>query len=216
VSFVGVFISVPFLPPTDAYRMRPYAASIIILAALPALGFHFILKAAKLKFYADNAQPAAPFSASLVFSCILILITLTGPVVLKWTSIPVSLESVACGDGQAEYILVHFDEGTHVSIQRQSLSFLDWMPNFHTGQFRENAHSLANQKLTRWAESLEPPISLFLTLDFRTGQKVLVVLPTQTTPTRDQYYQFCGYFEADPSVSSFRIFYVDETMPLSP
>ena len=46
-SAIGVFISVPFLPPTDAYRMRPYAASIVIFAALPAMGLNYILSRKK-------------------------------------------------------------------------------------------------------------------------------------------------------------------------
>lgn len=216
ISFIGVFISVPFLPPTDAYRMRPYAASIIILAALPALGLHFILRAAKLQFPAhpDGAMP--PVSAAPIFSSILIFITTAGPLALRSASTPVSLQATACENGSAEYVLVRFDEGTYINIKRESLSFLDWMPDFHTGQFRKNAHSLADNNLIKWAESLEPPTTLFLTRDFHTDQKVLVALKAVTPPTSGKYYQFCGNFETNPSLSWYRIFYTDETVPLSP
>lgn len=47
-SAIGVFLSVPFLPPTDAYRMRPYAASIVIFGALPAIGLAYLITEIKI------------------------------------------------------------------------------------------------------------------------------------------------------------------------
>src|SRR3972149_3584684 len=49
-SAIGVFISVPFLPPTDAYRMRPYAGSIVIFGALPAMGLTYLISKINTKF----------------------------------------------------------------------------------------------------------------------------------------------------------------------
>ena len=45
----GILISIPFAPPGDASKLRPYAASIIFLATLPSLGLYWILEKLKLK-----------------------------------------------------------------------------------------------------------------------------------------------------------------------
>ncbi|MCC7119508.1 MAG: hypothetical protein IT310_13370, partial [Anaerolineales bacterium] len=82
VSFLGVFISVPFLPPTDAYRMRPYAASIIVLAALPALGLEFILNKLGLKKINHSESLAFTLQPAL-FAFGLVLILLSGSLLLK-------------------------------------------------------------------------------------------------------------------------------------
>lgn len=216
VSFLGVLISVPFLPPTDAYRMRPYAASIIVLAALPALGLHFILKRTKLEALTKSTFVSNVFSGPLIFSSIIMGITFIGSIGLKLTSLPSTLQPVVCSREDSDSIVVHFAEGTYINIKKQGLSFLDWMPNFHTGQFRENAHSLASIELIQWAESLEPPTTLFLSLDLHTNQKVLVVFNTEAIPSPGETRQFCGTFATDQFLLPYRVFYADEALPLSP
>jgi hypothetical protein len=141
VSVLGIFISVPFMPPTDAYRMRAYAASIVIFAALPAMGFAFLLKKTKLDFFTRLGNNLSKSSIPLVFSSILISITLIGPILILSIVRPPSLKPVACITNE-EFILVRFDEGTHLNIKKQNRPFLDRMPNYHIGQFKENSHSL--------------------------------------------------------------------------
>lgn len=217
VSFFGVLISVPFLPPTDAYRMRPYAASIIILAALPALGLSFILKkSGKKNTNTSNViEVITPFSMSLTFTTILLLISLTGPVILKINATPIYLKPAAC-KGNSDFVITRFDEGTYITVKRENQYFLDWMPNFHKGQFGKNAHSLADANMIHWAESLQPPATVFLSLDFHTNQKVLVALASETIPTPGRYYQFCGESSEPLSSTQYAVFYTNEVLPLSP
>jgi hypothetical protein len=123
---------------------------------------------------------------------------------------------MSCSQEDSDSVIVHFAEGTYINIKKQGMSFLDWMPNFHAGQFRENAHSLASIELIQWAESLEPPTTLFLTLDLQTNQKVLAVLKTEAIPSTGETHQFCGIFATDPFLHPYRVFYADEVLPLSP
>ena len=41
---IGLFFSIPFLPPTDTFRVRSYAASIFLLGILPAMSIQTISK----------------------------------------------------------------------------------------------------------------------------------------------------------------------------
>lgn len=206
VSVLGILISVPFLPPTDAYRMRPYAASMIIFGLLPALGLLFGMETLKLSstHKADHGQ-AKP-GALLIFTTLLVSAALLGPLVLNGLGNPPRFEQVNCAPG-LDLISVRFDRGTHFNILRQGQPGLDWMPDFHIGRFRLNAHSLPDVNMIKWAEDLEPLTSVFYTLDYRSSQKVLVVAQTALLPLPNSLWQVCGEWEADPTLKNFNIFY---------
>jgi len=211
VSALGVFISVPFLPPTDAYRMRPYAASIVIFAALPAMGVSYIINWLKTtplrganKILDKTAIP--PSSSMLAYGFILISVLLIGPILIKSTAKPQSIQTTPCAPDSTP-IAVRFDEGTYINLKKQNDPFLDWMPNFHTGTFRENSHSLADSYLISWAEGIEPPKTIFLSLDYLNGQKAMVVIPTIALPETGSLTQICGQWETDPNLTGYRIFY---------
>jgi hypothetical protein len=210
-SVIGVFISVPFLPPTDAYRMRPYAASIVIFAALPAMGLFYLISQIKNflvrktdKILENKSTP--PSRSLLSYSFILILIVLTGPVLIRATAETQPIQTTPCTSSGLTPIVVRRDEGTYINLKKQSDPFLDWMPNFHTGTFRENSHSLSDSYLIAWAEGVEPPKTIFLTLDHHNDQKAMVVIPTALLPETGVFMQICGEWESDPNLSEYGIF----------
>ncbi len=217
-SIFGVFISVPFLPPTDAYRMRPYAASIIILAALPALGLDFIIKKTNLKFLIDanRAEMSAP-ALPVIFNAALIAATLIAPVLIFWSAKPTALKNTACSSADAESILIRFDEGTFINIKKQNQNFLDWMPNYHAGLFKRNLHDTTIETMD-WAANLEPPVTLLYTLDLKNKNGTWVILQTDTPPTTGKYYQLCGRseFGSHRLTKSTPFFYADEIIPITP
>ena len=209
VAAAGVFISVPFLPPTDAYRMRPYAASIVVFAALPAVGLNYILCQIKRIPLADKFfdKPVIPASVSMsVFVAILIPVIFIGPVVIKSTASPQSVQAVPCAEGLTP-VVVNFDEGTYINIKKQNDPFLDWMPNFHVGTFRESAHSLADTYMVNWAGKIEAPQTIFYAMDYLTQQRVMGVIPTDLIPKTGTLAQFCGQWESDPNLAGYGIFY---------
>ncbi len=207
ISIAGVFISVPFLPPTDAYRMRPYAASIIILAALPAMGIGLILeKTARNIVTTDSNKSLASSPLITAFSIALIMITLIGPVLIKSVATPINLTPVPCASN-ADFVLARFDKGTSINIQKQNLSFLDWMPNYHVGLFRKNSHSLADGNMIAWTGTIEPAKTIFLTMDYHLSQGVMIVTPTTLLPHAGSFLQMCGQYQTDHGLN---IFYVEQ------
>jgi hypothetical protein len=209
VTAFGVLISVPFLPPTDAYRMRPYAASIVVFAALPAMGLNFLLDRIKRIPLADKLSDKSilPASASmLTYVLVLIPILLIAPVLIKSTAKPQSVQVAPCSAGLTP-IVVRVDQGTYINLKKQSEVFLDWMPNFHTGTFRKNAHSLADTYMVNWATALEPPKTIFLAMNYINRQRVLAVIPTELLPETGSMTQFCGQWESSPNLAGYGIFY---------
>ena len=207
---IGIFISVPFLPPTDAYRMRPYAASIVIFAALPAMGLIIILNQIKKIPLNILDKTSIPQSSSMpAYTFVLILVLLVGPVLIKSTAKPQSVQTTPCADGLTP-IIVKFDEGTYINIKKQNDPFLDWMPNFHAGTFKENSHSLADSYMINWIAGIEPPKTIFFTLDYLNNKKVLAVVPSTLLPEKGALTQICGLWETDPNLSTYGIFYGSE------
>ena len=111
-------------------------------------------------------------------------------------------------------ISVRFDRGAHFNILREKQPGLDWMPDFHIGRFRFNAHSLPDLNMIAWAEELDPLSSVFYTLNYQTSQKVLVVAPTKLLPRPNSLWQACGEWEEDPLLKSYNIFYAREAASL--
>jgi hypothetical protein len=206
---LGVFLSVPFLPPTDAYRMRPYAASVVVFAALPAFGFDFLLNQLKRIPLADKVldKPSLRASSSmLAFMAILLPVLLAAPVLIQSAAKPQRVPAVSCPEGLTP-IFVRFDEGTYIHLKRQSEPFLDWAPNFHIGTFRASAHSLADGAMIAWAESLDAPATIFVALDLLSGNRVMAVIPPGLIPETGSPAKFCGEWGNDPRLRGYGIFY---------
>jgi hypothetical protein len=203
---VGILISVPFLPPTDAYRMRPYAASMIVFGLLPALGLLFGMETLKLQKKIRPVQGYETSGALVVFTSLLAFVALLGPFFVKSLVNPPQFDERNCASESAT-ISIRFDEGTHFNILREKEPGLDWMPNFHLGRFRQNAHSLPDPNMIAWAEGLDPLTSVFYTLDYISNQKVLVVSSTADLPSPNSSQQICGEWEKDPTLEIYNIFY---------
>jgi hypothetical protein len=207
VATIGVLISVPFLPPTDAYRMRPYAASIIVFGLLPAMGLLFAIENLKLRFPGSpNAEPVGR-DMLLPYTALLVVVTLIGPSIVKNLGHMPEFKPASCGDG-LDSVSIRFDPGTHFNLVRESEPILDWMPNFHIGRFRRNAHSLPDSAMIAWAADLKPTTSLFVTLDYLSMKNVLIVAPTNLLPEPGTLWTACGKWETKPVWEGSNIFTV--------
>ena len=207
VSALGVFLSVPFLPPTDAFRMRPYAASMIIFGLLPALGLFLVLEILKVPWVRKPDQAGSPPAALVGLSVLLISTAVLGALIIRGLSNTPSLVQVTCPAGR-DFVSLRFDGGTSFNILRQSQPGLDWMPDFHIGRVRQNAHSLPDVNMIAWAEELDPLTSVFYTLDYRSWEKVLVVARTELLPAPGTFWRACGEWEDEPALKPYNIFYV--------
>ena len=211
---LGVFLSVPFAPPTDSFRIRPYAASITMLAALPALGFGTLVERIKSEKNNQSGVGDDLSSVTIQFSSILMLVTLIGPVILKYTAFPDFIPGPKCTGGP-DSVLIRFDPGVSINLRKNTQDFLDWPPDYHIYLFRRNVHSVEDVNLIDWAQTISPSQTLLVALDLSTQNEVFVVIPTGTLPQVGQSAQLCGRFEENPSLTRYRIFYAYQVLPIS-
>jgi hypothetical protein len=214
VATWGIFISVPFVPPSDAYGMRLYAASAIILGLLPALGLTIITENLKLQFFSKPIAHSVDSTALIWYSAALVSLLLVGPTLVRGTSYLPSLTSSSCQPGKSS-IMIRFDPGSFITIIREKRVGLDWMPVFHRGLFKQNAHNLPDVHLAEWFETIEPPMNLFYTLDYVSNESALVIIPPSLLPQNGVPMELCGEWISNPLLTQYHIFISDDAEAIS-
>ena len=204
LAAVGVLLSVPFVPPTDAYRVRLYAASIVIFGLLPAMGVSLITD--RFKFFSQPNSRIQDSNVTAVFGALLVILVLGGTLLAKFSSQPPLLPIANCPSSE-DTIVIRFNAGTTINIHGEKTVFLDWIPNFHDGQFRRSVHGLADTHLIEYLEALPAGVSIFSSLDHLSNQPALVIVPTDQLPRPGTYIGLCGHWETNPNLTSYDIFY---------
>jgi hypothetical protein len=212
MAAIGVLTSVPFVPPTDAYRVRLYAASIMVFGMLPAMGVALIVGRLKLKILSPINPEIQENNITAVFSAMLILMILSGPLIVKATNQQTPPFEFSC-PADSDRILIQFDPGTSINIMREKDLFLDWMPNFHQGLFSRNAHDLADNNLIHYFETIRPGTSIVSTLDLISNEAALITIQTYLLPQPGTYLGVCGHWAAEPGLKKYNVFFADEAAP---
>ena len=205
---LGVLASVPFVPPTDAYRVRLYAATIPFFGLLPAMGVAYLRDRLGFRLFPKSMPEAPQITWMVQFSILLLVAVLTTPILIKTNSRPPHLGTESC-PSEFNMITIRYDPGTYVNVARESTVFLDWMPNFHVSDFRRGSHSLADINLIQAMETIAPPRTLFYTLDIQTNKETLVIIRTDELPKPGQLVSLCGQWDDDPNVAIYGVFHAD-------
>jgi hypothetical protein len=213
MSAIGVLLSVPFVPPTDAYRVRLYAASIVIFGLLPAMGVSLLVSQIKLKWVSLPNPQVQDSNVTAVFGTLLVVLVLGGTLLVKATSQQPPALAVNCPPGE-DKIAIQFNAGASINILREKSVFLDWMPNFHQGQFRRSIHSLADMNLIQYLEAIPADTSIFSSFDYLSDRRALVIMPTSLLPQPGTYIGICGHWEADPKLKIYDVFFTREVIRL--
>ena len=209
VAAIGVLASVPFVPPTDAYRVRLYAASIVTFGLLPAMGISLLLNLFKLKLPSKADSEIQQSNVSAIFSALLVILVLVGPLVVKVNSQPPPALEFSCPTG-SDKIAIRFDAGSSINILREKDLFLDWMPNFHQGAFSRSVHDLADNDLIAYFDTLRPGTSLISTVDTLSYKAALITIPTHLLPKPGNYLGLCGHWATELRLQYYSMFTAEE------
>jgi len=215
ISTIGILLSVPFLPPTDTFRVRAHAADIITFGLLPAIGLHFLLQvfskaSPKLVNFATVTNRTFRWGKSMeIFSVLLIIGIIFGPFFLRGRETKPQLNGSSCDDSLTS-IIVRYDVGTNINLVPQNVMFQDWAPQLHIGSFRSYIHDFPDSNFIQWSdEAIKAGYSLFYGLEYRTNSKVIVLLPSDILPFPPVVAEICGQWETEETVSFYNIFLAD-------
>jgi len=202
---IGLFLSIPFLPPTDTSRIRAYAASVVLLGLLPAMSIHFISKKLNISLLWKPYKSNSTGTSLQWFSIVFLGAVLLGPFLLNGVEAPPILISTEC-PVETTSLIVRYDTGTMVHLVPQKTITLDWAPTYKVGNFRRNLHDFPNLPFIEWASHIKPGQSLFQALDYRTQASVLIIVSTDSLPKPPALLEICGSWETDPQISRFNVF----------
>ena len=207
ISFlaIGTFISIPFLPPTDTFRVRAYAASVVLLGLIPAMGIYFISKRLNISFLWKPYSSSLDETSLQWFSIIFLGAVLVGPFLLNGVESPPILKSTECSV-ETTTLIIRYDTGTMIHLVPQKTMILDWAPTYKVGNFRRNLHDFPSLSFAEWASHIKPDQSLFYALDYRTQGSALIVASTDSLPNPPTLLEICGVWEKAPEISHFKIF----------
>jgi hypothetical protein len=214
VSSLGILASVPFVPPADAYGMRLYAAGITILGLLPAMGLVFALNKSGFNDLQNSTKVTTDSHTTTWYATSLILLTFIGPIFVKGTDSVSSVPEIGC-QSEIDSILFRFDPGSSIHLIKEKDFRLDWMPVFHQGLFKRNAHSLPDNYLAEWLEDIGAPTTLFYSLDYRSNRAVFVIVPTSLLPEDGTVVEMCGNWESDSSLTAYSIFMAEAVLDIA-
>lgn len=209
IAALGVLASVPFVPPTDAYRVRLYAATIPFFILLPGMGLVFLQEKIPTPLLKPNLRNHTEGYLMPISSVILIGLILVAPLIVKTTGAPPTVTEPICPP-EMEGFVTSFDKGMSINIHRENSVFLDWMPDYHVSIFRRNAHNLPDINLATILKSINPPSTIFYATDIQTGQQALVAVETALLPEPGKIIQMCGDLSYDPEVTPYAIFFAEE------
>jgi hypothetical protein len=219
---LGVVVSVPFLPPTDASHMRLYASSMLIFALLPGMGLIYLVErlSTRVVLFSKSNTGIRADQSVIWFSLGLSAVMLIGPIIVKVAGKTPQLVPTACEAG-TDSVVTRFDAGTYFSVVPDSEPITDGMPVFHLGAFRRNSHGLPAQAFIDWAMNAKPPFVVFDGLDYRTYGEALIRIPTRLLPDFGALVEICGQWDPDPNLfhtfhTSPSIFYAQKVNKLSP
>jgi hypothetical protein len=208
VSAIGLLLSVPFLQPTDTFRLRAYATSIVILALLPSMGLHGIFTKLKMDKLNPRIVDLDHENYLVVFSIFVLAIVILGPFASKGTDQVPELGQSNCEAGLIP-VVVRYDPGGMVHLVSQNTLLLDRAPNYHIGTFRRSVHGFPNFNFMSWAlDSITPNHTLFSALDYRSFRPVLAVVKSDTLPSPPALLELCGIWEENSDIVQFNVFYV--------
>ncbi|MCQ3937969.1 MAG: hypothetical protein DPW18_13095 [Chloroflexi bacterium] len=208
---LGVLASVPFVPPTDAYRVRLYAATIPFFVLLPGMGLLFLQEKFPAHFFKPRFSALPDGYPIAAFAGTLVVLILAAPVFIKTNGkLPIPPGGVC--PAELDSFFTSFDEGIAINIQRESEVFLDWVPDFHASIFRRNAHSIPDTNLVSILESIAPLNTIFYAVDLQTNRAAFVIIETALLPKPGALIHLCGNLNYDPEITPYAIFYAEQVV----
>ena len=216
LAFLGGFAtSLFFAPAYQTQYMRVYAASIPLLALIPAVGLENTIEWLDKRFHIlkginpnKDDQVSIPF---LIFSLSLIPIIFLGPIVTKLIAGFKDIGPIGCDPGKQEAV-IDFLPGTSVTIFKNTPDKMTWVPNVSQLDYRRDIHSICCDDEIQYFENLLTSGTLYPAVNLLDGGMFYLVAQTGQLPESRGTIRVCGKMEdvlGDPSgrdfLSSFEI-----------
>jgi len=227
-SAIGIFVSVPFVPPWDA-GIRSYAATIPVFSFFPAFGLVFLAR--KIKWYKRLQPPRQQHHPSLLFffAVSLIVLSVGGPIGTKiatklWYHHPKLIE-ISCPVG-TEAVYFRNSLGSSIDLVANNAIQETNILSFRLDDFKSELHQYGVRyardseisALTRELANLPPDTTLIGKMDLKSRNILWIIADKKIASKETGIIGVCGRKTSNPELKGahgFLLFYADSMQVIS-
>ena len=218
VATLGILASVPFVPPWDADTMRAYAATLPVIAILPALGLEFISK--KMEWHPLVQVPTQEnFSQILIgFSILLAIFVFLAPITTKVFSHAPQLADVQCKDG-TNPVYLRIPPGSFINLVADNSIQQTHLPQVRINDFRNGMGTDFRGLYPDFSKELSvlsPSTTIMNTFNLRNlEQGILLIADSTKMLPKSGFVGACQKGETYPATQKYGFFYTDSIQKVS-
>lgn len=204
---LGILLSVPFVPPSDADLMRAYAATIPISATLPFLIFTPLFRKVKLNYLIQPPKFNLSIKAPIYFGLVLVFFCTIAPITTKIVSNLSEFTKIVCPNN-IDPVYMKFRSGSFVRLVPDTAIGHTHLPNIKISDFRNgfDIFSVGFPELTEELKKIEPSKDIMSGFDLKTGKFMFLIAESEMMPTQNSIIGICEKQEKNPVIEKSNFF----------
>ena len=195
ISCMGaIFLSIPFIPPSESAYMRVYAATIAIPALIACLGILALFQKQIPVVAMDSAEAYQRTLAVSVLGIILVLLSTVGAMTIKAISRIAAPEPIACQTGETP-IQFYLSPNGYIQITPNESGQQTYVPNVSARDFRQSMRKFPGI-YHKFSDTLiaiiTPPALITYTRNMLTGEFLWLIAPADVSSYSGKTVHACG------------------------
>ena len=195
---IGFLLSLPVAPAYQTRQMRVYAASLPLLAFMPAAGFSSLigLLPEKMRSWSVFSPPSQGERRHglVTFTALLVALILLGPLSIRLFS-PDSLPTTPdCEAGEDAVVLAYYP-GSSIRIYRNDPSITTWVPVLTQLDYKGSIHNICCDDVIRYFKDIPAPNLMYPGLNQLTGELMYMIVKEEQLPAEYGRLAICGRIE---------------------
>ena len=164
---IGVFLSIPFLPPNDAGMMRVYCVTMPYLFILPGIG---LFQLSNYKTDDLTQQTSTHRNAPILLSLLLIIMIVSSLIIFTFSVHSDLSRKVTCPHSNQIGIVSKLNTGSYIDLVTDDLMPVSTIGKTRISDFQNSYLVIPKKELIRPLKTLKPDSFLFNSIDFLTGE----------------------------------------------
>ncbi|MGD0002769.1 MAG: hypothetical protein ABSE06_00925 [Anaerolineaceae bacterium] len=212
-ALAGTFLSVPFVPPWEADRMRVYAATLPFYVIYPAVGLVFLLSRFKRMSLFQATRPIEVPGILIGVSAALVAVVVIGPLLVRGLAHPASLATVSCPAG-SQLIYARIPTGSYIRLVSDNQAPHPFLPDLRLDEFKARLHNFMYSEFIGEFKNLIAPTTITRTTGLADNNEILLVFNSSLVPENPGILGICGKWSQGPA-KNYDIFYADSLQKVS-
>ena len=205
VALVGTFLSIPFVPPWEADRMRAYASTLPFYVIYPAVGLAFLLSRFKRMQFFQVTRPVE-FPGVLISACVvLVAFVVIGPLLVRLVAHPEDHAAVTCPAG-TRAIYARIPTGSYVRLVSDEQAPHPYLTDLRLDEFKTRLHDFMYSEFIGEFNNIQAPTTITNTIGLDDNHELWLVVDSNLIPENPGILGICGKWSQGPA-KAYNVFY---------